>query len=88
MRPAKTEQHLESISLKGGCPGSSESTMIKEPHCWNSHVTAQMACAGSNGALCTVCVSSNGNHGTSVQQSVRCINAAKMRQLHGKTDTK
>ena len=33
-----TEHHLEFISLKGGCAGSSESTRVKMPHCWKSHV--------------------------------------------------
>ena len=36
-----TEYHLEFLSLKGGCGGSSESTLVKMPHCWKSHVTAQ-----------------------------------------------
>ena len=36
-----TEIHLEFLSLKGGCTGSSESTLVKMPHCWKSHVTAQ-----------------------------------------------
>ena len=31
-----TEHHLEILSLKGGCTGSSESTFVKMPHCWNS----------------------------------------------------
>ena len=35
-----TERHLEFPSLKGGCTGSSESTLVKIPHCWKSHVTA------------------------------------------------
>ena len=35
-----TEHHLELPSLKGGCTGSSESTLVKMPHCWKSHVTA------------------------------------------------
>ena len=35
-----TEHHLEFLSLKGGCTGSSESTLVKIPHCWKSHVTA------------------------------------------------
>ena len=30
-----TERHLEFLSLKGGCRGSSESTHVKMPHCWN-----------------------------------------------------
>ena len=33
-----TEHHLEFLSLKGGCRGSSESTHVKMPHCWKSHV--------------------------------------------------
>ena len=35
-----TEQHLEFLPLKGGCTGSSESTLVKIPHCWKSHVMA------------------------------------------------
>ena len=37
-----TEHHSEFLSLKGGCIGSSESTLVKMPHCWNPQVTAQM----------------------------------------------
>ena len=37
-----TEHHLEYISLKGGCTGSSESTHVKMPHCWKAHVAAHM----------------------------------------------
>ena len=32
--------HLEFLSLKGGCTGLSESTHVKMPHRWKSHVTA------------------------------------------------
>ena len=35
-----TEHHLDFLSLKVGCTGSSESTLVKMPHCWKSHVTA------------------------------------------------
>ena len=36
------EHDLEFICLKGvGCTGSYESTLVKMPHCWKSHVTAQ-----------------------------------------------
>ena len=31
-----TEDHLESLHLKGGCTGSSESTLVQMPHCWKS----------------------------------------------------
>ena len=37
-----TEHHLECLSPKGGCTGSSESTLVKVSHCRKSHVTAQM----------------------------------------------
>ena len=36
-----TVPNLEFLSLKGGCPGSSESSHVKMPHCWKSHVIAQ-----------------------------------------------
>ena len=37
-----TEHHLEFLSLKGGCRGSSESTLVKMSDCWKSHATAQL----------------------------------------------
>ena len=39
-----TEQHLEFLSLIGGCTGSSESTLVKMPHCWKLHVTVHLWC--------------------------------------------
>ena len=36
------DNHLEFLSLKGGYTGSSESTLVIIPHCWKSHVAAQM----------------------------------------------
>ena len=36
-----SEHNLEFLSLKGCCTGSSESTLVKMPHCWKSHVAAQ-----------------------------------------------
>ena len=36
------EHHLEFLSLKGGCRGLSESTLVKMHHCWKSHVMAQL----------------------------------------------
>ena len=38
------EHHLEFLSLKGGCRSSSESTLVKMPHCWKSHATANLLC--------------------------------------------
>ena len=37
-----TEHNLEFLSLKGDCTGLSESIHVKMPHCWKSHVSAQM----------------------------------------------
>ena len=37
-----TEHHLEFVSLKGGCTGSSESTLVKMPHCWKSNAVAHL----------------------------------------------
>ena len=37
-----TEHHLVFLSLKASCTGSFESTIVKMPHCWKSHVTAQI----------------------------------------------
>ena len=34
------EHHLVFLSLKVGCTDSSESTLVKMPHCWKSHVAA------------------------------------------------
>ena len=34
------EHHLEFLSLTGGCRGLSESTLVRMPHCWKSHITA------------------------------------------------
>ena len=42
VKKLQTEHHLEFLSLKGGCTGSSESTLVKMPHCWKSHGTAQL----------------------------------------------
>ena len=37
-----TEHQLEFLGLKGGCRGSSESTLVKMSNCWKSHAAAQM----------------------------------------------
>ena len=39
--------HLEFLSSKGSCTCSSESTLslVEMPHCWKSHVTAQIVFA-------------------------------------------
>ena len=40
-----TEHHLEFLSSKGGCRGSSESTLVRMSNCWKSRALAQMAFA-------------------------------------------
>ena len=39
-----TEHHLEFLSLKGGCIGSSESILVKIPLCWKSHAQTSAKC--------------------------------------------
>ena len=38
-----TEHHLEILGFKGDCRGSSESRLVKMPHCVKSHATAHMS---------------------------------------------
>ena len=38
-----TEHHLEFLSLKGGCRGSSKSTHVKMPQCRKSHALAHIS---------------------------------------------
>ena len=35
-----TEHHLEFLSLKMGSKGLTESTLVKMPHCWKSHIAS------------------------------------------------
>ena len=37
-----TAHHLDFLSLKGNCTGSSESILVKMPHCWKSHVAVHI----------------------------------------------
>ena len=37
-----TEHHLEFLSFKGGCTGSSESAHVKMPHSWKSRALARL----------------------------------------------
>ena len=38
----KTEHHLEYLSLKGSCRGSSVSRRVKMSHYWKSHALAHI----------------------------------------------
>ena len=48
--------HFEFLSLKGGCTGSPESTLVKTHHCWKSHVAAHIVYANTK-ALASLCFS-------------------------------
>ena len=43
-----SEYHLEFLSLKGGCRGSSESALIKMSNCWKSHAAAHYYYSNAN----------------------------------------
>ena len=43
------EYLLEVLSLKGGCTGSSVSTLVKWSNCWKSHAAAQLISSQSSG---------------------------------------
>ena len=43
-----TEHHSEFLRLKGGCRGSSESTLVKISNCWKSHALAHILCLDIN----------------------------------------
>ena len=55
-----TEHYWEILSLTGGCTDSSESTLVKIPHCWKSHVKAHMGVGFE-------CATSGKNFGTRYQ---------------------
>ena len=52
-----TEHHLEFLCLTGGCTGSSESTLVKMPHCWKSHVAAHLYFCLQEKVAKTACMS-------------------------------
>ena len=35
-----SQHHLEFLGLRGGCTGSTESALVKMPHCWKSRIAA------------------------------------------------
>ena len=63
-----TETHLRFLSLKGGSTGSSESTLVKIPHCWKSRVKAHIF--GSIVYANAFCVYSCYAHGPDVTENV------------------
>ena len=49
-----TEHHLEFLSIKGGRTGLSESTLVKMPHCWKSHVVAHIHSKLNHEVVCVI----------------------------------
>ena len=37
------EHHIKFLSLKGGCRGLSESSLVKMSNCWKSHAAAKLS---------------------------------------------
>ena len=66
-----TEHNLEFLSLKGGCRGSSESSFVKMPHCWKSHVAAYI--------MCSVVIASF--HNVSIIYNLHCKYQGSYRQV-------
>ena len=56
-----TKHHLEFLSLKGNCTGLSESTLVKIPYCWKSHVAAQIIELRHEISNNVVCATSKGS---------------------------
>ena len=42
-----SEHNFEFLSLKGGCTGLSESTLVKVLQCWKSHAAAHYYCVAT-----------------------------------------
>ena len=51
-----TEHLLELLSLKGDYTGSSESSLVKMPHCWKSHVAAKLCLYINEWVMVGMCV--------------------------------
>ena len=51
-----TEYHLEFLSLKGGCTGSPEATLVKIPHCLKSHDKAHVVFGFPCCLVCGACL--------------------------------
>ena len=48
-----TEHHLEYLSLRESCRGSSESTFVKMTNCWKSHAAAHMSFDTTHSEACS-----------------------------------
>ena len=56
-----TEHHLEFLSLKRGCRGSSKSTLVKMSNCRKSHAAANILTHFAYRAHAKKCDTSNNN---------------------------
>ena len=69
------EHNLEFLSLKGGCTGSSESTLVKMLHCRKSHVMAHVQTfAHLNEIMCRekIPITTDKGQGHSGRSNVTC----------------
>ena len=48
-----TEYHVELLGLNAACTSSFESTLVKIPHCWKSHIAAHISRTNSTSATKT-----------------------------------
>ena len=64
-----TEHHLEFLSLKGGCTGSSEHTLVKMLHRWKSHATAHLLFELYNENLVSLSYARSEGSGQNVQRA-------------------
>ena len=71
-----TGHRLEFLSLKGCCICSSESTLVKMPHCWKSHVTAHMLSfsffSGYTGDGCQILVDQCSENSNNCENGATC----------------
>ena len=67
-----TEHNLEFLSLKGGFTSSSESTLVKMPHCWKSHVAAHIYIYNSVGSF--LIIDSTLNYVANLSIDQQCVN--------------
>ena len=74
-----TEHHLEFLSLKGGCRGSSESTHVKMPHCWKSHALAYIIQGLASTLFSSICFENI----TTSREAFLCPNVTGSTGLHG-----
>ena len=75
-----TEHHLEFLSLKGGCRGSSESTLVRMSNVWKLYAAAQIILACFISASSQLCQRPCKQSSQTVRDKLRvwCIIAAEL----------